>query len=162
MFLINQKSYLVFLIISLSLLSRPVYAIDWAWQLENASIFESVIAIKQADGTIIRHHFQCDLTDALNEKTELSSTIEAVTPTSHPDGVLVVTCYRGANTEMIAIIDPLEDSVVYKKIGSYFVDWHLENGKIIIDYDKPCEDTKEKLCTDDPNNQFVTVSQSWP
>jgi|GEM_PF-1442206 hypothetical protein len=162
MFLLNKKSYLVFLMVSLGLLSHSVYAVDWAWQLENASIFESIIAIKQADGTIIRHNFQCDLTDALNEKTELSSTIETVTPTSHPDGVLVITCYRGANAEMIAIIDPLEGKVVYRKMGRYFVDWHLEEGKITIDYDKPCEDTKDKICSEDPDKRFVTVTQSWP
>lgn len=151
-----------YLVIVLSLFANSALAVDWAWQLESATIFESVIAIKQADGTIIRHNFQCDLTDALNEKTELSSTIETVTPTSHPNGVLVVTCYRGANAEMLAIIDPLEEKVVYKKMGSYFVDWHLEDGKIAIDYDKPCEDTKDKICSDDPDNQFVTVSQPWP
>lgn len=151
-----------YLAIFLTLFTNSALAVDWAWQLESATIFESSIAIKQADGSIIRHKFQCDLTDALNEKTELSSTIETVTPISHPDGVLVVTCYRGANAEMIAIIDPLEDKVVYKKMGSYFVDWHLEDGKMIIDYDKPCENTKEKVCSDDPDNQFVTVSQPWP
>jgi hypothetical protein len=151
-----------YLVIVLSLFANSALAVGWAWQLESATIFESVIAIKQADGTIIRHNFQCDLTDALNEKTELSSTIETVTPTSHPNGVLVVTCYRGANAEMLAIIDPLEQKVVYKKMGSYFVDWHLEDGKIAIDYDKPCEDTKDKICSDDPDNQFVTVSQPWP
>lgn len=151
-----------YLVIVLSLFANSALAVDWAWQLESATIFESVIAIKQADGAIIRHNFQCDLTDALNEKTELSSTIETVTPTSHPNGVLVVTCYRGANAEMLAIIDPLEEKVVYKKMGSYFVDWHLEDGKIAIDYDKPCEDTKDKICSDDPDNQFVTVSQPWP
>lgn len=151
-----------YLAVFLTLFANSALAVDWAWQLESATIFESSIAIKQADGSIIRHKFQCDLTDALNEKTELSSTIETVTPISHPDGVLVVTCYRGANAEMLAIIDPLEDKVVYKKMGSYFVDWHLEDGKIIIDYDKPCENTKEKLCSNDPDNQFVTVSQPWP
>ena len=162
MFFINQQRYLVFLIMLLGLLSRPVYAINWAWQLENATIFESVIAIKQANDKMIRHHFQCDLTDALNEKTELSSSIEIVTPISHPEGVLIVTCYQAANTQMIAIVDPLEAKVVYKKMGSYFVDWHLENGKIMIDYDKPCEDTKDHTCADHSDNQFVTVSQSWP
>ena len=151
-----------YLVIVLSLFANSALAVDWAWQLESATIFESVIAIKQADGNIIRHNFHCDLTDALNEKTELSSTIETVTPTSHPKGALVVTCYRGANAEMLAIIDPLEEKIVYKKMGSYFIDWHLEDGKIVIDYDKSCEDTKDKVCPDDPDNQFVTVSQPWP
>lgn len=141
--------------------STSALAIDWAWQLENATVFESVIAIQHADGSIGRHQFQCDLTDALNEKTEMSSTIEPVVPHSHPDGVLIVTCYRGEHAEMIAIIDPLENEVVYKKMGSYFVDWRLENGNIIIDYDTPCEVTKDNTCTG-PNNQYVTVSQPWP
>lgn len=151
-----------YLVLLLTFFSTSALAVDWAWQLESATIFESAIAIQHDDGKISRHKFQCDLTDALNEKTELSSTIETVVPTSHPDGVLVVTCYKGANTEMIAIIDPLEDKVVYKKIGSYFVDWRLEDGKIIVDYDLPCEDTKDKTCSEDPDNQFETVSQPWP
>lgn len=151
-----------YLVILLSLFSQSVLAVDWAWQLENATVFESIIAIKKADGSISRHKFQCDLTDALNEKTEMSSTIETVVPISHPDGVLVVKCYKGGQSEMIAIIDPLQNKVAYKKIGSYFVDWHLTDGKIIIDYDMPCENTKDKTCTDDPDNQFVTVTQPWP
>ncbi len=151
-----------YLALFLSLFSTSALAVDWAWQLESATIFESTIAIQHDDGNISRHQFQCDLTDALNEKTELSSTIETVVPISHPDGVLIVTCYKGARTEMIAIIDPLEDKVVYKKIGSYFVDWRLEDGKVIIDYDMPCEDTKNKTCSQDPDNEFVTVSQPWP
>jgi hypothetical protein len=178
MTLFNQKRNQLaqYLGVFFTFLSTPALAVDWAWQLESATVFESVIAIQQADGKITRHHFQCDLTDALNEETEMSSTIKTVTPTSHPDGVLVVTCYRGAHAEMIAIVDPSEDKIVYKKIGSYFVDWYLENGKIIIDYDTPCpetksenktgekvkaDDTKAQTCTD-PNNDFITVSQPWP
>ncbi len=151
-----------YLVVILTLFTNSALAVDWAWQLESATVFESVIAIQQADGSIRRHKFQCDLTDALNEKTEMSSTIETVLPTSHPDGVIIVTCYKGAQSEMIAIIDPLKDKVVYKKLGSYFVDWRLEEGKIIVDYDMPCEDTKNKTCADDPDNQFVTISQTWP
>lgn len=76
----QSTTLLGFLIMLLGLLSRPVYAINWAWQLENATIFESVIAIKQANGKIIRHHFQCDLTDALNEKRNCLPLLKS----SHP------------------------------------------------------------------------------
>jgi hypothetical protein len=150
-----------YLSLLLTLFSSTALAVDWAWQLESATIFESVIAIQQAEGNISRYKFQCDLTDALNEKTELSSTIETATPASHPDGVLIVTCYKGAHTEMITIVDPMEDKAVYKKLGSYFVDWRLEDGEIIIEYDRPCEGAKDKACTD-PDNGFVTISQPWP
>ena len=163
MILLKQKQhqFVLYLGIFLSLFSTSAFAADWAWQLESATIFESVVAIQKTDGSLNRYQFQCDLTDTLNEQTEKSSTIETVVPTSHPNGVLIVTCYMGAHAEMLTIVDPIKNKVVYKKIGSYFVDWRLEGGEITIDYDTPCEDTKKKTCAE-LDSDFVTISQTWP
>jgi len=162
MTLLDKRHYLTASISALlTLFSTATWAEDWAWQLESATMFESVVAIQHTDGKIDRYDFQCNLTDALNEKTEESPTIEKAVSTAHPDGVLIVTCYKGAHAEVLEIIDPSIHRSVYKKIGSYFVDWHLEKGNIVIEYDMPCYDTQAKACAD-PDNRFTTITETWP
>ncbi|MDG1820957.1 MAG: hypothetical protein P8H24_03865 [Methylophilaceae bacterium] len=150
-----------YLCLLLSLFSTSALAVDWAWQLESATVFESVVTIKKANGYLTRYPFQCDLTDALNENAQQSSTIQIVVPNSHPKGLLILSCHQGEHAQILSIIDPFKNKVVYKRNGRYFVDWRLEDGKLVIEYDRPCENTQDNACLDD-NSDLMTTADTWP
>ena len=146
----------------LGLFSASAFAVDWSWQLERSSLYESVVSIKQGKESLFEQEFSCDLSDALLQKTDDSTaTVEVVVTKSKPKGVLIVTCAVGAHSERIVVLDPfkIEGKKVYEATGSYFADWALqEDGRIMIRYDKPCEDKGDEVC----EIPFSTVEPLWP
>ena len=141
--------------------SVPALAVDWSWHLERASLYDSVVSVKQGENQLFKLEFSCDLSDALLEKPEdPASTVNIVVTALKPKGYLIVTCTVGAHSEQIVILDPFKngDKKVFEKVGSYFAEWALEEGKIIIRYDQPCDDTAGELC----EIPFSTVEKRWP
>jgi len=136
--------------------------LTWTWQLDRAMLNDSVVSIS-IDGQAISHYeFSCDLSDALleTEEDESSATIDSVVTDSNPEGLLVVTCMFGAHSEQISIIDPFQNKrhAEFSKVGSYFVDWHLNDDQLWIKYDESCEKKDNDVC-DVP---FLTVEMPWP
>jgi len=142
-----------------ALLSTFVYAVDWAWQLEHSDLYDSLISINRADGSHTTHEFSCDLGDALGKVSdEPAATVDRVITHSKPNGIFIVSCFVGAHSEQLVIIDPLSEkqAPAFKIVGSYFVDWSIDAGQVLIRYDVPCE--SDNVC----ETPFITVEQQWP
>jgi len=145
--------------VCITIFATSVHALDWSWQLERSDLYDSVISISRDNGLLTNHEFACDLSDALiTESAEPAATVDSVVTQSSPRGVLIVSCFVGAHSEQLVIIDPMNDKQtrVFEIVGSYFVDWSIDAGRVLIRYDRPCESTN--VC-DIP---FITVEQQWP
>ena len=135
--------------------------IDWSWSLDHAAIYDSSISIHSKDNQLTQHQFNCNLSDAVSQTLveDPASTIDTVITSSNPKGLLVVTCNVGAHSETIVIINPNKSTqqVVFRKIGSYFVDWKLSNGQLHISFDRPINNKK----ADTSENLFFTEKIIW-
>jgi len=151
--------------ICLALIVAPVSAqqhLNWTWQLDRSAFNDSLISILIDEKSTSSYEFSCDLSGALLETSdeESSATINTVVTELNPEGLLVVTCRVGAHSEQIVIIDPFQNKqdVEFIKVGSYFVDWSLNDGQLWLKYDEPCQEIESKVC-DIP---FSTVDMIWP
>lgn len=135
--------------------------IDWSWTLERAAIYDSLISIQNKDNLVTQHAFDCNLIDAVSVTSveEPAASIDIIVTSLHPKGLLVVTCNFGAHSERIIIIDPniRTQQIVFRKTGSYFVDWKLDNGQLHISYDKPAKNKKNSS----GELAFVTEKVIW-
>ena len=136
--------------------------VKWKWQLEHAALYDSVLSITQDEKQISTHEVACDLSSAMSNDIddEPAATIDIVVTKLKPDGILVVTCTVGAHSEQILIVDPFKDEKYneFIKIGSYFVDWYVNDGQLWIRYDEPCEIKQNNEC----DVSFSTMEMSWP
>jgi len=165
-FIANIKQYNKYLLACLILLvtgfvSAEQNKIKWSWKIERAEFYDSVISITSDNHELKHYQFACDLSDALPEpiNDETSATINIVHTEAKPNGLLVITCNVGAHSERIVVIDPLNDEpdALFVKTGSYFVDWRVGDGELLIRYDEPCKPAESKSC-DVP---FSTVEMPW-
>ncbi|MEH6502825.1 MAG: hypothetical protein V7682_02865 [Cycloclasticus sp.] len=136
--------------------------VTWKWQLEHAALYDSVLSITQDKKQLSTHEVACDLSSAMSNDRydESAATIDIVVTKLKPDGILVVTCTVGAHSEQVLIIDPSQDEKHYEfiKVGSYFVDWYVNDGQLWIRYDEPCKIKQNNEC----DVSFSTIEMSWP
>jgi hypothetical protein len=133
----------------------------WSWHIVSAGLDESRISVYRRDQLLGIYNLSCDLTD-LNEgpRIENNASLNLVQIESRPQGLLLITCNLGAHSQQVAIIDLASKSnqPVFSISGSYFADWELEDGKLWIRYDRPCDGGLSAECPDG----FETVYVQYP
>ena len=151
---------IVALIITVAMITTE--KVNWTWTLEQAAMYNSVLSITNENNVVSKFELACNLTDAINKtkEDETSATISVVLTKTHPKGLLVISCNVGAHSEQIIIINPNQnsDKIVFKKTGSYYVDWKITDQQLVITYDKPCTPYPSKVC----ENRFTAVKLIWP
>ncbi len=147
--------------------------LPWDWMLHSSGFMESVVKIttetkddtsKKIEGRVV---LNCDLSTYNQVASEAKTAEHAEVASIHrintrdfPGGLLITTCYVGAHSEMLSIINPAEriNEEVFSVVGSYYVEWALKRDTLWITYDRPCVPDNNTTC----ETPFSPITISWP
>ena len=130
------------------------------WQLKASDYSYSNINIYHGDRWLNQYELACDVSslipsqkspsqerpsqesqiDHLEQEMDINQ-LEFVYPENHKKGVLVVICPVGAHSVQLSVYDPFltRTTPLWEKTGSYLAHWTIEEGKLLLTYDKPCD-----------------------
>jgi hypothetical protein len=148
---------------------------SWQWAIAESSMLESKITISNAARVDSSNHnnYQvgCNLVDAnkygkedKDEITDPPSRVEKFVNSELPNGILLISCPVGAHSRLLEVYDPSKQSSkpVFSRVGSYYAGWKVEQERLVLYFDQPCESDQYKTSKPSDCEQFYEVSIQWP
>ncbi len=142
----RQTSFLLTIMLLSACASAPPQAPErWRWIVAETGFAASTVEVLRSGALLTTIDVACDLSDAKARRSDTeehtSSRVEAIYGTPYPNGLLIISCPTGAHSERIDVYDPAGRGAtpVYSRVGSYFVDWRIDHGVLLVSYDLPCD-----------------------
>jgi|GEM_PF-4851604 len=151
---------LIFFLASLILSSAQAGEdVDWEWIIDSSQFQQSKLTLVKGNIEIASYYLECDLSRTDLDEEDVARVNKVIT-SNWPQGIVIAICNVGAHSKLLAILDPIvnREEEVFSVVGAYTADWSLDADKLVIEYDRRCDES-------DPHcdgSGFKTITRTWP